>query len=156
MKTTFYLLGILLLSSKCELGETAYKFDIRNNTDYTVYYYEAFSEEHTYVYPDTIIREREFNFLSPSGKIRPKTALHLGGFSTIESEFKTLPKDTLSVYFFHPDTLAKYPWETIRKDYNILKRYDLSIEDMQLLDYEIVYPPTEAMEKMKMYPPYEE
>ena len=95
-------------------------------------------------------------FGEPSASIRSGSYVNVGGFGKVEEIFKYLPKDTLSVYFFHPDTLAKYPWETIRKEYNILKRYDLSIEDMQLLDYEIAYPPTEMMKDIKMYPPYGE
>jgi len=46
--------------------------------------------------------------------------------------------------------------ETIREEYKVLKRYDLSIEDIQLLNYEIPYPPTEVMRGMRMYPPYEQ
>jgi hypothetical protein len=58
------------------------------------------------------------------------------------------------------DTLNKYPWETIRQEYNILVRYDLSLQDMNMLrnrngDTEIQYPPDSRMRDMKMYPPYE-
>lgn len=73
---------------------------------------------------------------------------------TIEEWFLILPKDTMSVYFFNYDTLQHYSWETIRREYKILQRYDLSIEDLHLLDDNIVYPPSEAMKNMKMYPPY--
>ncbi len=155
MKITLYLLVTLFLNG-CQFGERTYKFNIRNSTNDTLQYYRAHSEDYFhYVYPDTTITERKFNLSSPSGRILPKSTLRLGGFSSVESVFKTYKNDTLSFYFFNRDTLRKYPWETIRKDYNILKRYDLSIQDMQMLDYEVVYPPTEAMKDIKMYPPYE-
>lgn len=69
------------------------------------------------------------------------------------------PKDTLSIFIFSKDTLERYYWENIQQNCNILKRYDLSIEDMEKLSVTksttiIPYPPTEAMKKMKMYPPY--
>jgi len=156
MKTTLYLLATLFLS-ECQFGERTYKFNIRNGTNDTIQYYRAHSEDYFhYVYPDTTIIEEKFDLSSPSGRIRPKMTLQLGGFSPVENVFKTYKNDTLSIFFFNRDTLRKYPWETIRKDYNILKRYDLSIQDIQLLDYEISYPPNEAMKEMKMYPPYEE
>ncbi|SQA93841.1 hypothetical protein [Capnocytophaga ochracea] len=68
--------------------------------------------------------------------------------------FKELPKDTLSIFIFNTDTLNKYSWEEVRRDYKILKRYDLSIQDLELLDYKVYYPPTPAMSQMKMYPKY--
>ncbi len=151
MKTIFYLIAIVLTS--CD--PPIYSHIYRNNADHHLYYYRASSSEFDFIYPDTTIRHQEVDPNYIRG-IRPRTSVNIGGFGTVEEYFQEfLPKDTLSVYFFHPDTLKKYPWETIRKDYNILKRYDLSIQDMQMLDYEVVYPPTEAMKDIKMYPPYE-
>ena len=154
MKTLFYLSTIVLLLNSCD--PAVYKEIYRNNTDYTLHFYIADSPEIEFLYPDTIIAVNEVKFGEPSASIRSGSYVNVGGFGKVEEIFKYLPKDTLSVYFFHPDTLAKYPWETIRKEYNILKRSDLSIEDMQLLDYEIAYPPTEMMKDIKMYPPYGE
>ena len=48
------------------------------------------------------------------------------------------------------------PWETVREDYIILQRYDLSIAELEKLNWTIYYPPTEAMKDFYMYPPYEE
>ena len=62
----------------------------------------------------------------------------------------------MSIYLFDAETVDNTPWETIREEYKVLKRYDLSLEDIQFLDYEISYPPTEQMKDMRMYPPYEE
>ena len=47
----------------------------------------------------------------------------------------------LSVFIiFHSDTMEKYTWEEVRDGYEILKRYDLSLDDIKRLDYTIVYP----------------
>ena len=48
------------------------------------------------------------------------------------------------------------PWETVREDYIILQRYDLSIAELEKLNWTIYYPPAEAMKDIYMYPPYEE
>ena len=44
--------------------------------------------------------------------------------------------------------------DSIRYHYVILKRYDLSKKDLQKLNWNIAYPPIEAMKDIKMYPPY--
>lgn len=62
--------------------------------------------------------------------------------------------DTLSFVIVSVDTLNKYSWDEIRSSYNILQRYDLSRNDLRLLDATIHYPPTETMRNMKMYPAY--
>ncbi|MDR1272999.1 MAG: hypothetical protein LBK12_00465, partial [Odoribacteraceae bacterium] len=69
------------------------------------------------------------------------------------------PRDTASIYIFNQDTLNAYPWEEIQRDYKILQRYDLSLENFHELENEygipvITYPPDARMRHVKMYPPY--
>lgn len=54
----------------------------------------------------------------------------------IASYYKDLPTDTLSYFIFSTDTLAKYDWETIRRNYKVLRRYDLTHNTA----YSITYP----------------
>ena len=70
-----------------------------------------------------------------------------------EEIFFNLPKDTLSVFIFHTDTLTEYTWNEVRDKYMILKRYDLSLDDLRRLNFKITYPPNEIMDNIKMYPP---
>ena len=49
-------------------------------------------------------------------------------------------KDSLMFFVFSADTLNKYSWDEIREGYNILKRYDLSINDLDSLNWTITYP----------------
>jgi hypothetical protein len=58
------------------------------------------------------------------------------------------------VYIFDANVLATVSWSTIAKNHIVLQRYDLTKEDLQRLDWEITYPPNEAMKDVKMYPPY--
>ena len=62
----------------------------------------------------------------------------------------------MSVFIFDSEVLENIEWKEIRDNYMILKRYDLSLEDLQKLDFTLYYPPTEEMKDIKMYPPYEE
>ncbi len=57
-----------------------------------------------------------------------------------ESVVAEAPSDTLSFFIFNSDTLNAFPWAQIRNEYKILKRYDLSIQDLQSTNYTITYP----------------
>jgi hypothetical protein len=67
---------------------------------------------------------------------------------TVYSNGKYAPLDSLRVYILDAHVLEQ------DLAYKTLKRYDLSLYDLQELDWTISYPPTEAMKGMKMYPPY--
>ena len=62
--------------------------------------------------------------------------------------------DTLNLYVFDAFIVENTPWEVVARDYLVLKRYDLSLEDLQKLDWRVTYPPTEAMKDVEQYPPY--
>ena len=40
----------------------------------------------------------------------------------------------------------------VRKGYKVLARYDLSLEDLERLNFELSYPPDNRMQGIKMYP----
>ena len=63
--------------------------------------------------------------------------------------------DTVFVYIFDATIVENTSWDVIAKDYLVLKRYDLTLDDLQRLDWKITYPPTEAMKDVKQFPPYE-
>jgi hypothetical protein len=158
MKNLFLiaLLSIMSLCNSClDLIPTKYDVNYVNNESFDLYYYVAFGYGSKNCYPDTTIF-----FKSPDGQLRPRSYVIDANWEPIEAQIKRYnPSDTLSIYYFHPDTLAKHSWEEIQQGYKILRRYDLSIEDIHLLKNkndvpEIPYPPTEAMKNMKMYPPY--
>lgn len=122
---------------------------VYNYSNHRINYYPAMITESAY--PDTLIVETKFTrHINPGGnlvfELRP----------SYEEAFKRLPADTMSFFIFHTDTLESNSWEAIFNEYKVLKRYDLSLEDVQSLNYTIPYPPTEQMKDMRMYPPYEE
>lgn len=78
-----------------------------------------------------------------------------------EEYFKELGRDTLTVYFFHADTLRAHPWEEIREKKQILARYDITRTEMYNLRsngglFYIYYPPTPEMKEIRMWPSYDE
>lgn len=149
-----FLFFAIFTFQSCELfGDTFYLIELNNKSDHDIRF--AIGTAGTqYVYPDTLMTQNKSDMglaSLPSG-----INTFIGKGTPWEDRFRQLPKDTLSFYIFNKDTLNTYTWETIRDEYKIMVRYDLSIEDIQFLNYKIIYPPTEQMKNMRMYPPYSE
>jgi hypothetical protein len=88
------------------------------------------------LYPDTSIPS-----VMPRLKlVYPNDYSYYDSRKSYQEVFKELPADTLSIYFFSVDTLAKYNWQEIRDGYKILKRLDLSLPDLENLNYTVTYP----------------
>ncbi len=134
----------------CDLEADFYTINIQNTTNSTLKFHVA-SEDSPVIYPDTILPSNRENIVlqDVSGNV------FWGGSKKWEDVISALPSDTLSIYFFHPDTLSTYSWDVIRDEYKILKRYDLSVEDLQSIDLEVFYPTTPMMEAIRQYPPNE-
>ena len=79
-----------------------------------------------------------------------------GAISCLRAFEEVLPYeiDTLLVFVFNADTLDIYGWDTVCTYYKVEQRYDLSLEELQNLDFKLSFPPTEAMKHIHMWPPY--
>jgi hypothetical protein len=97
-------------------------------------------------YPDTILRN-EF----PSPLSQPQqyevlpSEINSQGITTggdcFESRFKSqITSGTLMIYVFDKTVLQNNPWDSIKKYSMYLKRYDLSLQDLQNKDWTITYP----------------
>ena len=131
---------------------------IINNDETTVYYYFSLNplDKTCFgggIYPDTTLIQVEKKCLM-TRKIEDNNKYHSYDWSIDYLVKNKLSKDTLSIFFFSVKTVENYSWEEIRQDYKILRRYDLSIQDLQKLGYKIPYPPTETMSNMRMFPLY--
>ena len=59
----------------------------------------------------------------------------------IELAFKDLiPSDTMMIYVFDAKVLEGNTWETVKSNYLVLKRYDLSLDDLNRMNWTITYP----------------
>jgi len=125
---------LLFWNGNCKIVELHYSINIENNSPHDISFYVAgLGMEH--LYPDTTLQTDSVPMqIIPSGKTRSWS-------NTIgwDNLFKQLPKDTLSIYLFSSDTLTKYRWNIIRKEYKILKRYDLSLSDLKKSNFGIHY-----------------
>jgi hypothetical protein len=101
---------------------------------------------------DTLFYKRYVDFYVIPRK--DTVRLSLGGRGNFEAKYREWKADTLSFMFLDNDTLVKYGWDYMRRNYRVLVRYDLSLDDINFLRETLTYPPTPAMQDMKMYPPY--
>ncbi|MFW5761315.1 MAG: hypothetical protein ACOCXH_10070, partial [Cyclobacteriaceae bacterium] len=146
MRTISYLYFTITLSiSSCEqiAMDRDFPLYLQNNSVDSVVAFLNLNRSFGAIYPDTTISPLVSSAQSGIVEIKGNTKEAIaGGSGTWEEYYEvSVPSDTLSVFMFHPDTLAKYEWHQIIEDYNILKRYDLSLGDLKRLDFIITYPP---------------
>jgi len=150
MKTIILFFTILLFNGcECLYMDHIETIILDNNSGNRLYYHVGYNSS-PIIYPNTSLPLNENDLILSS----ITTNVFFGNSTKWEDRIKELPLDTLSIYFFHPNTLSTYSWEEIRTDYKILKRYDLSIQDLELLNFKVSYPPTSEMADIKQYPPF--
>lgn len=119
---------ILFCGGSCEkIVDHAYYINVQNSTNDTVLCYDSYN------YPDTLV-----SFDKPLLQtVTPQSYTKL----ISKKEWKgVLPKDTILIYFLSKDSVDKYSWDKIRSNYNILKRYDLSLDDLEKQNWTVTYP----------------
>jgi hypothetical protein len=80
----------------------------------------------------------------------------LGIIGAWEGIFHNLKNDTMRFFIFDYKKALTYNTEYIPFDSVLLQHYDLTIKDLDKLNWTLSYPPSDAMKDVKMYPPYEE
>lgn len=143
MKTTIttLALGILFSGSTCNKNdENCHKtITFENHTNKALYVRGSRD------YPDTLAIVTDANPLLDTNYSKVEANENNNQVLRIRDCYEywykdILPSDTLMVYVFDADVLETTPWETVISDNLILKRYDLSLEDLQNSDWTISYP----------------
>jgi hypothetical protein len=134
MTIVLSLLACVLLSSTCEKDKDKHDLiEFKNNSNYNLFVCAD------WWYPDTAI-----NFSNPalSGdfyKVAANTSddpLRLR--DTYEGRFEQHEK--IMVFVFDAQVLETTPWDTVKANYLVLKRYDLSLDDLNRMNWTITYP----------------
>jgi len=144
---------VLLFASNCEkiVIDKKYPLTLKNLGSKPIGYYFATGGKYGTLYPDTTLPIRS-DYLGI--KLESNKIFSYDSSTSWDTNYKAFPRDTLSIFIFETDTLLKYPWQVIRQKYKILKRYDLSLQDLKKLNYSITYPAGTIMKEIKMYPAY--
>ncbi len=142
MKTNFVIVLTILLFNQtcCKKEDDCHKTIAFVNTTSQPLYVVSY-----YFYPDTSSFSGIRNPLLDSNftKVRSNetNTQVLWGRDCIELAFKDLiPSDTLMVYVFDAMIIESTPWETVKSNYLVLKRYDLSLQDLKNNNWKIIYP----------------
>jgi len=140
------LLLLLLMLTACP-HDHGQSIRFVNNSDVDVYFYLGAIDRKFggTLYPDTAISE-----------VKAGIPVQKGSFRIYHYYEEDIQVDTLCLFIFDADVYNTCSWDEIKNDYKILRRYDLSLQDIKRLNHAIYYPPTAAMQDIKMYPPYQQ
>lgn len=106
---------------------------IRNNSNDSIVEYREYAELTDTIFqefsPFTSDQSIELGSIPPQEEIEiPEETERLSRFGAIH------------IYIFDKDTLKTVSWDQIRDDYNVLRRYDLTLEDLEAMNWIIEYP----------------
>jgi len=115
------------------------------------------------VYPDTILPQNYKEVRIGGVNNNEKDAIYWFVNSLVSSPkkfFKRLQKDTLSIFILDANNFSNITidmdsiWKEMNYGKRFFVRYDLSIQDIEKLDYLLTYPPDNRMRNVRQYPPY--
>ncbi|MDP4291881.1 MAG: hypothetical protein Q8908_12430 [Bacteroidota bacterium] len=134
------LIGSLLLimcAFSCEkIAEHKYAIKFYNHSTKSVMIVEGMEEVGLYLYPDTTLpTQRPFLI-----QVIPNNYGEILSSNKWADEINSIPSHILSIYVFSSDTIKAYDWSKIKSGYKVLKRYDLSLGDLQKSNWTITYP----------------
>jgi hypothetical protein len=129
----FAIFAFQLLSCERDRGSDPIRLFVSNNSNDTIEVVSQIS------FPDTSLIENLSGL--PHAEVLPNSEEKVVQFIGWENWIKRFNTyETLTLIIYSGDTLRKYPFSQIQNDYNILKRYELSIEQLRSLDWKITYP----------------
>ena len=132
------LVFLVFLSSTCRKEEGHQSILFINNSNNSVYVRTADAN-----YPDTVIRFGDVRKPGSDLIVEAKTSngnVLRQNRGTWEQLINSIKNDTLMIYVLDVKTLGILPWDTIVKKTLILKRYDLSLQDLETQNWSITYP----------------
>jgi hypothetical protein len=129
----FLLIVILTMSmTQCEKEENFADLIIHNTSHDTILWYDKGGEA-----SDTLLWD--YNIFPTSGekeinRILPNSTINL------RDEYLPIGNSFVHLFLFSKRQIDTIPWDTIRDNYLILRRYDLSKDDLVNGGWEVSYP----------------
>ncbi len=127
MKRSF--LAITFAFTGC-VADYRYLLTVTNNSTANITYVIGYN------YPDTSIPPNDGRLIS---KLVPSESKTYESSEKWESKIDAAPGKKFSYFFFNTDTISKYGWDTIRIHNKILKRIDISAQELKSIGYKIIY-----------------
>lgn len=131
--TSVALFGLFFISATCcrNQKDCHYNVYIKNNSDRAIYFLFSTSYPDTFFYDNPIADANYY-------KLNPRQETHDSNNSCVEGYYYNTQK--LIYFIFDAQTLETVPWDTVVKKYMILKRYELTLHDLDSLNWTITYP----------------
>lgn len=126
----------ILMANSCKEGGSYYDYRLKviNKSNMTIY------AEYTMSPIDTLLPYTQSPFNHSPDKAAPNGTITLGRGGSWEDAFNEVANQKLRIFIFDASIVENTPWETVKKNYMILKRYDLSLHDLDSLNWTITYP----------------
>jgi hypothetical protein len=126
----------ILMANSCKDGESYYDYRLKviNKSNMTIY------AEYTMSQIDTLLPYTDSPFNHSPDKTTPNGTITLGRGGSWEDAFNEDTTQKLRIFIFNASIVDNTPWDTIKKNYMILKRYDLSLDDLNKMNWTITYP----------------
>ena len=141
MKKIATIILILVLNNACDFLEDTffekwYPLDIQNNYNKEIFVSIGCDRFWSTSYPDTILPSTKPYLISVS----PNDYVEIDSGKKWEDIAKKQPEGKLSIYFFDSDTIEFYDWAQIKEGNKVMKRIDVSAEDLINMNWTITYP----------------
>ena len=142
MKTVTYMLlaAFMLLLASCPLSDrTKFTIDLKNNSNKSLYF------TYSYTYPDTSVDNSIY--LPPGSTRTPSAVVAPGERSNIinskvslDEFYAHIPSGKLQVLVYDANVVKTTPWDTVVAKYLVLKRYEITTDDVSGTKGLISYP----------------
>lgn len=126
---------LILAVSGCRKDYYDTRLNFVNNSDSSIYvsisdFYKDTSYVYVNYYPGNAPEKYKIQPYETKTSIKP-----IGTWERVYEE-----QDTLAFYVFDAQVIETTPWDTVKAKYLVLKRYDLSLDDLQRMNWIITYP----------------
>ena len=137
-KTLLFIVAQILLINSCKLDEELSYLQYANKTEDTIIVFASPHMDTSYAYSSVSYGCNE---------IKP---MQIASAPYLQDAIK----DSITFYFVKNSFFIYLNCDN--KVFDVICRYELSVGDLQMINYIIPYPPSPEMKNMKMYPSYEE
>ena len=132
------LIFIVVISTGCpeNFGEPDSRIIIDNNAQEEISYFYQINDK-----KDTLLENFPFALTSENTESR---SIQPQNHDTLIGPFKAVldenPENLLYLYLFSSEVIDTVPWDSIVSNYQILRRYDLTLDDLEAMSWTVEYP----------------
>jgi hypothetical protein len=115
-----------------------FDLSIKNNSDSGIYY------TYSTLYPDTAVDTSVYippgSTRTPSEVIYPGQTNTVIAIASLQGYFSTIPSDTLEIFIYDAKLVQRTSWDSVVAKYLVLKRYDLTLQEIEKMNGIVTYP----------------